>query len=121
MNLLQIAQRAVDLDRAADFYTVLLDREPRARFVDPDLVFFDIDGVRLVLDAKAPSTLFYLRVDNVHEALERLGGVAEVISPPHVVFVHDNGLLGPDGHEEWQAFLRDSEGNTVALVAFQRP
>ena len=29
--------------------------------------------------------------------------------------------LGPADHDEWQAFIKDSEGNTVGLIAFQRP
>ncbi len=47
--------------------------------------------------------------------------VAAVIDPPHVIFHHDDDTLGPAGHDEWQAFVRDSEGNTVGLVAFQKP
>ncbi len=121
MRLVQIAQRAEDLDRAADFYTVLLQEPPTATFDPPGLLFFDLDGVRLLLDRNAPSALIYLRVDNVHETLERLDGLAEVVSPPHVIFTHEDDTLGPAGHEEWQAFIRDSEGNTVGLVAFQRP
>ena len=120
MHLLQIAQHADDLDRAADFYTVLLDQPPLARFDPPGLLFFDLDGTRLLLDHEAPSALLYLRVDNVHEALDRLDGLADVVSPPHVIFTHRDDRLGPPDHEEWQAFIRDSEGNTVGLVAFQR-
>ncbi|WP_137842962.1 VOC family protein [Microbacterium sp. 2FI] len=121
MRLVQIAQRAVDLQRAAEFYTVLLETEPSARFDPPGLLFFDLDGVRLLLDRNAPSSLLYLQVHNVHEALERLDGMVDVVSPPHVIFTHTDDTLGPAGHEEWQAFIADSEGNTVALVAFQRP
>ena len=66
------------------------------------------------------SSLMYLHVDNVHETIERLDGLAEIISHPHVIFRHEDDRLGPAGHEEWQAFIRDSEGNTVGLVAFQR-
>lgn len=121
MNLVQIAQRATDLDRAAEFYTALLETPPAARFDPPGLLFFDLDGVRLLLDAGAPPSVLYLRVDNVHETLERLDGQVEVVSPPHVIFTHDDDTLGPAGHEEWQAFIKDSEGNTVGLVAFQRP
>ncbi|QKJ20380.1 VOC family protein [Microbacterium hominis] len=121
MRLVQIAQHADDLERAAAFYTVLLQREPTAQFDPPGLLFFELDGVRLLLDRNAPSALIYLQVDNVHEALERLDGVVEVVSHPHVIFTHDDDTLGPAGHEEWQAFVRDSEGNTVGLVAFQRP
>jgi methylmalonyl-CoA/ethylmalonyl-CoA epimerase len=120
MKLQQIAQHADDLDRAADFYTVLLDTTPTARFDPPGLLFFDLDGVRLLLDRNAPSSLVYLRVENVHQALERLEGLADVVSEPHVIFHHDDDHLGPAGHDEWQAFIKDSEGNTIGLIAFQR-
>ena len=121
MRLAQVAQRAVDLDRAAAFYTVLLDIEPVARFDPPGLLFFDLEGVRLLLDRDAPSALVYLHVANVHETIERLDGIARVVSHPHVIFRHHDDRLGPEGQEEWQAFIEDSEGNTVGLVAFQRP
>ncbi|WP_127473147.1 VOC family protein [Microbacterium sulfonylureivorans] len=121
MRLAQIAQHADDLDRAADFYTVLLETEPTARFDPPGLLFFDLDGVRLLLDRNAPSSLIYLQVHNVHEALERLDGIVDVVAHPHVIFTHEDDTLGPAGHQEWQAFIKDSEGNTVGLIAHQRP
>ena len=121
MRLVQIAQRAEDLDRAADFYTVLLETPPVARFDPPGLLFFDLDGVRLLLDRNAPTSLVYLWVDNVHRTLERMAGMVDVVSPPHVIFTHEDDRLGPAGHQEWQAFIKDSEGNTVGLVAFQTP
>jgi hypothetical protein len=121
MRLMQIAQHADDLDRASEFYTVLLEQGPAARFDPPGLLFFDLDGVRLLLDRNAPSSLLYFHVDNVHETLERLAGVVEVVSHPHVIFRHDDDTLGPADHDEWQAFVKDSEGNTIGLIAFQRP
>lgn len=120
MRLVQIAQHADDLERAADFYTVLLESPPTASFDPPGLLFFDLDGVRLLLGRNAPTALLYLRVGNLHDTLDRLAGIADVISPPHVVFRHEDDALGPAGHEEWQAFIRDTEGNTVGLVAFPR-
>lgn len=120
MNLLQIAQHVDDLDRAADFYTMLLQRPPLARFDPPGMVFFDLDGARLLLELAAPPALLYLQVENVHETLERLAGLAETVSTPQVVFTHEDDRLGPVGQQEWQAFIRDSEANTVGLVAFQR-
>lgn len=120
MGLVQVALRADDLDRAADFYTVLLESTPIARFDEAGLVFFDLDGVRLLLDRNAPSSLLYVHVDNVHDALDRLDGLVDVVSRPHVIFTHHDDTLGPAGHDEWQAFITDTEGNTVGLVAFQR-
>jgi catechol 2,3-dioxygenase-like lactoylglutathione lyase family enzyme len=121
MRLIQVALHADDLERAADFYTVLLETPPAARFTEAGLLFFDLDGVRLLLDRNAPASLMYLHVDNVHDALERLDGLVDVVSHPHVIFSHQDDTLGPSGHDEWQAFITDSEGNTVGLVAFQRP
>ena len=118
MRLAQIAQHADDLDRAAAFYSRLLGAPPAGVFDPPGLLFFDLDGVRLLLDRNAPSSLVYLPVDDVHAALERLEGV-EVVSEPHVIFHHDDDRLGPSGHDEWHAFVKDSEGNTVGLIAFQ--
>jgi predicted enzyme related to lactoylglutathione lyase len=120
MRLVQVALHADDLERASDFYTVLLESAPISRFDDAGLVFFDLDGVRLLLDRNAPASLLYLHVDNVHDALERLDGLADVVARPHVIFTHHDDTLGPAGHDEWQAFIADSEGNTVGLVAFQR-
>lgn len=120
MRLVQVALRAEDLDRAADFYTMLLESAPTARFDPPGLLFFDLDGIRLLLDRAAPASLIYLHVENVHETLERLEGLADVVTAPHVIFTHEDDVLGPAGHEEWQAFIADSEGNTVGLIAYQR-
>jgi methylmalonyl-CoA/ethylmalonyl-CoA epimerase len=120
-GIVQVAQHAVDLDRARDFYAALLDSAPTAEFRPPGLVFFDLEGVRLLLDEGAPSALIYLRVPDLDAVLGRCrrDGV-EVVSDPHVIFSHADDTLGPAGTDEWMAFLKDSEGNTVALVS-QRP
>lgn len=121
MDLVQIAQHAADLDRAAAFYEDLLGTAPAARFDPPGLLFFDLGGVRLLLDAGAASALIYLRVDDIHSVVERLreAGTA-IVSEPHPIFTHEDDALGPAGTAEWQAFITDSEGNTVGLVE-QRP
>jgi methylmalonyl-CoA/ethylmalonyl-CoA epimerase len=119
MRLVQVAQHAEDLERAAAFYSALLEAPATAVFDPPGLLFFDLDGVRLLLERAAPPSLLYLRVDDVDRALERLGGRADVVSPPHAIFTHTDDTLGPAGHDEWQAFVKDSEGNTVGLVSFR--
>ena len=46
MRVTQIAQRAVDLDRAARFYSDLLQTLPLATYDPPGLVFFETSPVR---------------------------------------------------------------------------
>ncbi|PRB04585.1 methylmalonyl-CoA epimerase [Microbacterium sp. MYb72] len=121
MKLIQVAQRATDLDRAAAFYSDLLGTEPAARFDPPGLLFFDLDGVRLLLDAGAASALLYIEVVDIHSTVERLRAAGTtIVSEPHVIFSHADGTLGPAGTDEWQALIVDSEGNTIGLVE-QRP
>jgi len=117
MRLVQVAQRAEDLDRAAAFYTDLLGTEPTGRFDPPGLLFFDLDGVRLLLEQGAQSATLYLGVDDIDATIERLraNGVA-IESEPHVIFSHEDDTLGPADTDEWQAFFKDSEGNLVGLV-----
>ena len=118
-KLAQVAQRATDLDRAAAFYERLLGSPPLARFDPPGLLFFSLgDGTRLLLEAGAPSSLLYLRVEDVGATVERLraDGVP-VETEPHVIFSHEDDTLGPAGTDEVMAFVRDSEGNLVGLVA----
>src|SRR3954462_13280508 len=121
MTLVQVAQRADDLGRATAFYRDLLGAEPLATFDPPGLVFFDLGGVRLLLDQGAPSALLYLAVDDIDATVERLRATGvEVRSEPHVIFGHDDDTLGPAGTDEWMAFVVDSEDNLVGLVE-QRP
>ena len=120
MQLVQIAQHAEDLDRATRFYTELLGAAPVAAY-PPGLVFFDLGGVRLLLDRAAPSALHYYPVADIDAAVERLrAGGAAVQSEPHVIFSHEDATLGPAGTDEWMAFVHDPDGNLVGLVE-QRP
>jgi catechol 2,3-dioxygenase-like lactoylglutathione lyase family enzyme len=117
VKLIQIAQHAEDLDRAARFYTDLLGAGPVATYDPPGLVFFDLGGVRLLLDRAAPSALHYYPVSDIDAAVERLrAGGAAVDGEPHVIFTHEDATLGPTGTDEWMAFVRDPEGNQVGLV-----
>lgn len=117
MRLVQIAQRAEDLGRATAFYSDLLGSAPTGSFDPPGLVFFDLAGTRLLLDRAAPSALVYLEVDDIEAAVARLREAGATIEgEPHVIFAHEDDALGPAGTDEWMAFVRDSEGNTVGLV-----
>ena len=117
MRLVQVAQRAEDLDRASAFYADLLGTPPAATYDPPGLVFFDLVGVRLMLEGNAPSAVLYLSVTDMEATIDRLRDSGVTIeSEPHVIFSHADDTLGPAGTDEWQAFIRDSEGNLVGLV-----
>ncbi len=117
MNIVQIAQRAEDLERAAAFYADLLGASPTATYDPPGLVFFDLDGIRLLLDRGAPTALHYYAFDDIEATVARLreNGVT-IEAEPNVIFAHEDDTLGPAGTDEWMAFVRDSEDNLVGLV-----
>jgi methylmalonyl-CoA/ethylmalonyl-CoA epimerase len=122
MKLTQVAQRATDLDRAAAFYTDLLGEPPTGKFDPPGLLFFDLDGTRLLLEGGAASATLYLQVPSVRERIEELRAAGVTIeAEPHVIFTHTDDSLGPAGTEEWQGFIRDSEDNLVGLVSHEPP
>ena len=103
--------RSADDGRASAFYADLLGAEPLATFDPPGLVFFDLGGVRLLLDKGAPSSLVYLRVADIEATLTRLRerGV-EVVGEPHVIFTHEDATLGPPATDEWMAFVEGLGG-----------
>ena len=121
MDIVQVAQRADDLDRAVEFYTTRLGGRLLARFDPPGLAFFDCGSVRLLLDRGAPPALLYLGVEDVRQTAEDLRDAGVTIeTEPHVIFTDDDGTFGPAGEQEWMAFFRDSEGNLVGLRSRHR-
>lgn len=122
-TLHQVAQPVTDIDRAERFYREVLQLRPIARF--GSLAFFDLDGVRLLLEAGHPDvngSVLYLRVPDVHAARDELHarGVA-FEHEPHIIHVDVDGTFGPVGHESWMAFFRDSEGNALAISSIEPP
>lgn len=110
----QIAVVVHDVKRATAFYRDTLGL--RLLFeAPPGLSFFDCGGVRLMLSApegpdSAGSSIVYYDVPDVHVAYDtlRARGV-KFVDEPHVV-----AQLGPN--DLWMVFLRDSEGNVLALM-----
>lgn len=117
--LVQVAQHVEDLDRATVFYTETLGFPLIAKF--GPLVFIDLGGSRLLLEANAPPAMLYLLVDDLPARVAQLEAAGvEIVSPPHAIFTDTEGVFGTAGLAEWQAFFRDSEGNLVGLVTHQR-
>ena len=118
-GLAQVAQFAQDLDRAAAFYERLLGRPPLARFEPPGLLFFALGkGTRLLLEEGVGSAMLYLQVADVPTRIAELRAEGvHIESEPHIIFSHTDDTLGPAGHDEWMAFIRDSEDNLVGLVS----
>jgi len=115
----QIAMNATDIPRAVRFYRDALGM--RLLFeVLPKMAFFDCAGVRLMLSLPEnaeydhPGSVLYFRVDDIvqaHASLKERG--VPFADEPHLV------ARMPD-HELWMTFFKDTEGNTLALMAEKR-
>jgi methylmalonyl-CoA/ethylmalonyl-CoA epimerase len=117
-GLSQIGQIAVpvsDIERAIQFYRESLGM----RFLfqaPPGLGFFDLGGVRLMLDGSATAqagnaSIIYYKVPDLQAVcttLTKRGVTFEAM--PHLV------AKMPD-HELWMAFFHDSDRNLLALMS----
>ena len=114
----QISMNANDIARAVEFYRDRLGI--RLLFEVPKMAFFDCAGVRLMLSLPEnagfdhPGSVLYFRVDDIaqaHATLKERG--VTFIDEPHLI------AKMPD-HELWMTFFKDSEENTLALMAEKR-
>ena len=119
MRLHQIALPVQDLDAAERFYRDVLGARFVARFDPPGLLFFDFDGVRLLLEAgeAASNAVLYIWVEDIDAACEALiaKGV-RLTAKPRAIHHDEAGTFGPAGETEWMAFFEDPSGNTLALA-----
>jgi catechol 2,3-dioxygenase-like lactoylglutathione lyase family enzyme len=111
----QIAMPVDDVARATAFYRDLLGM--KFLFDAPGMAFFDLSGVRLMLTVPEKpefrpmaSILYYVvgDIEGMHAALSKQDVKFE--APPHAV--HKTPQM-----ELWMAFLKDSEGNLLALMS----
>ena len=111
----QIAIRVADIGRAMRFYRDTLGM--RFLFEVPNLAFFDCGGVRLMLSTAEsaefdhPGSVIYYKVNDIDasfETLKKRG--AEFIDKPHLIAKLED-------HDLWMVFLKDTEGNTLALMS----
>lgn len=116
----QIAINVKDADRARKFYRDVLGLK-HLFDAGPSLAFFQCGSVRLMLSPASnpehehPGSIIYYKVADLaatHAAICAKGTAFE--AAPHLV------ATMPD-HELWMAFLRDSEGNLLALMEERRP
>lgn len=114
-GLLQIAMNVKEIDRAIAFYRDVLGLP--FLFQAGNLAFFDLGGVRLMLDIPEdgrfdhPGSPLYFRVADIqagHAALVAKGVQIEG-EGPHVV--HRDASM-----ELWMTFFHDGEGNIHALA-----
>jgi catechol 2,3-dioxygenase-like lactoylglutathione lyase family enzyme len=127
--LRQVSLPASDVGRAVAFYRDLLGLPLVAAFGDT-LAFFDLDGTRLMIEgaggpdgeAVPTASVLYFWVADIRAAYdELLARGVPMVDEPHVIHRDDAGTFGPAGEEEWMAFFRDSEGNTLALASRRAP
>jgi methylmalonyl-CoA/ethylmalonyl-CoA epimerase len=117
----QIAGHADDLDASQTYYCDVLGARLLARFDPPGLLFFDFNGVRLLLERNTAPCTLYFRVDDIHTARTELAqrGV-NFDGEPHMIHRDDNGVFDDAGTEEWMVFFRDPGGNVLALASRTR-
>jgi methylmalonyl-CoA/ethylmalonyl-CoA epimerase len=114
-GIAQIAINVHDTNRAVAFYRDVLGL--KLLFTAGQLAFFDCGGVRLMLGPPSspefdhPSSILYLKVDNIQAAYSRLLELkVKTEGTPNLV------AKMPD-HDLWLAAFRDSEGNMMAYMS----
>src|SRR6185436_11972814 len=109
----QIAMVVADVDRAEAFFEKKLGLRKLYRY--GDLTFFDMGGVRLLLEkASDPKTIkdsvLYFRVADIALAVKELTARGVVFdSQPHLIAKMDD-------HDLFMAFFKDPDGHTLALM-----
>jgi catechol 2,3-dioxygenase-like lactoylglutathione lyase family enzyme len=116
LHLAAIAQVGImvkDLEASTAFYRDKLGMP--LLFSAGGMAFFDLAGIRLMLGQagpeQPPGTFLYYKVDDIHAAHAELlrRGVTSHETPE---LAHRAGNL-----EIWLAFLKDPDGNLVALMS----
>ena len=117
-RLTQIAMTVRDPERALAFYRDTLG-VPLLFQAPPNLAFFNLDGVRLMLAPvgdgfEPPGSVLYFACDDIHTTHGELAarGV-RFKGGPHMI------AKLPD-REVWLAEFDDGEGNTLALMSEPR-
>jgi len=116
-SLMQVAVVVQDLDRAVRFYRDTLGLTFLFQ-APPSLAFFDVDGVRLMLDKPSEplpkgvgTSILYYGVDDIQaEHTTLVGRGVKFEEAPHRI-----ASLGD--RDVWMGAFRDSEGNFLAIMS----
>lgn len=113
-NIGQVALTVKELPRAVAFYRDVLGLN--YLFEASNLAFFNCGGTRVMLTTAESqestyNSIIYYKTENIHKACVALKdrGVPFESEPRMIARMPD--------HELWMAFLRDSEGNLLALMS----
>ena len=117
-RLHQVAAHAGEPDEMRRFYRDVLGARYLAEFDPPGLLFFDLNGVRLLFEENAAPATLYFRVDDIDSAYAAFTeqGVS-FEGEPHMIHRDEDGVFDNPGTEEWMAFFRDPGGNTLAIAS----
>jgi predicted enzyme related to lactoylglutathione lyase len=111
----QIAVTVAELERAVSFYRDVLGM--RFLFQVPRMAFFDAGGVRLMLAVPEREEFAHLS-SVIYYDVSDLNGAYGTLQSRGAAFEGEPHLVADLGEKElWMAFLRDSEGNLLALMS----
>ncbi len=117
-NLHQVAAKSAGAEKMLEFYRDKLGARLVAQFDPPGLVFFDLNGVRLLFEEGAGAAQLYFAVDDIHAARAELEDKGVVFdSDIHMIHKDEAGVFDNPGSEEWMTFFKDPAGNICALAS----
>lgn len=113
-RITQIAHSVSDVDAAEAFYEQKLGLKKLYR-PSPDMVFFDLGGVRLYLNkahaefTPEKASILYLLCEDISAAVAELKGRGVAFEDePH-------RLAEMPTHDLWMAFFKDPDGHLIGL------
>ena len=117
-RLHQVAAKSAGVAKMVEFYRDKLGARLIAQFDPPGIVFFDLNGVRLLFEDGVGPAHLYFGVDDIQVARAELEAAGVVFdSDIHMIHQDDAGDFDNPGSQEWMTFFKDPAGNTCALAS----
>jgi len=118
----QIALGVSDMPRSVEFWRDVVGL--KFLFEAPNVAFFDVAGVRLMLGHEEAATrerggiVLYFEVDDLDATFARLRDSGVTVEQPN----GEPHFVAPLGAKAlWMAFLRDPDGHLFALMSERTP